>query len=155
MGVATLSAAWLAQPFFKSIDISLVYYGVLWAFLNVTAGFSSVNSYKYEQKHNIPNLLLILGILMSLSFFVIYFLPNYYGLILIFSEISCFIVPPRELQFSSQLEQTTSTYSLSTMKDTFKFSNSLLDRLYFILLVNLERSKMFYQDPQFQSFICI
>ena len=85
MGVSTLSAAWLAQPFFKSIDISLVYYGVLWAFLNVTAGFSSVNSYKYEQKHNTPNLLLILGILMSLSFFVIYFLPNYYGLILIFS----------------------------------------------------------------------
>ena len=85
MGAATLSAAWLAQPFFKSIDISLVYYGVLWAFLNVTAGFSSVNSYKYEQKHNTPNLLLILGILMSLSFFVIYFLPNYYGLILIFA----------------------------------------------------------------------
>ena len=85
MGVATLSAAWLAQPFFKSIDVSLVYYGILWAFLNVTAGFSSVNSYKYEQKHNTPNLLLILGILMSLSFFIIYFLPNYYGLILIFS----------------------------------------------------------------------
>ena len=58
---------------------------MLWAFLNVTAGFSSVNSYKYEQKYNTPNLLLILGILMSLSFFVIYFLPNYYGLILIFS----------------------------------------------------------------------
>ena len=57
MGVSTLSAIWLAQPFFKSIDISLVYYGVLWNFLNVTAGFSSVNSYKYEQKHNIPNLL--------------------------------------------------------------------------------------------------
>ena len=85
MGVATLSAAWLAQPFFKSIDISLIYYGVLWASLNVTAGISSVNSYKYEQKNNTPNLLLILGILMSLSFFIIYLLPNYYGLILIFA----------------------------------------------------------------------
>ena len=85
MGVATLSAAWLAQPFFKSIDISLVYYGVLWASLNVTAGISSVNSYRFEQKYNTPNLLLILGILMSLSFFIIYLLPNYYGLILIFA----------------------------------------------------------------------
>jgi len=85
MGVATLSAAWLAQPFFKSIDISLIYYGVLWASLNVTTGISSVNSYKYEQRYNTPNLMLVLGILMSLSFFIISLLPNYYGLILIFS----------------------------------------------------------------------
>lgn len=85
MGVATLSAAWLAQPFFKSIDISLAYYGILWASLNITAGISSVNSYKQEQKYNTPNLLLNLGVLMSLSFIIIYFTPNYYGLILIFA----------------------------------------------------------------------
>ena len=85
MGVATLSAAWLAQPFFKSIDIPIVYYGVLWASLNITAGISSVNSYKFEQKYNTPNLLLILGLLMSLSFIIIYFTPNYFGLILIFA----------------------------------------------------------------------
>ena len=84
MGVATLSAAWLAQPFFKSIDIPIVFYGVLWASLNITAGISSVNSYKHEQKYNTPNLLLILGLFMSLSFIIIYFTPNYFGLILIF-----------------------------------------------------------------------
>ncbi|MAO71096.1 MAG: MFS transporter [Flavobacteriales bacterium] len=85
MGVATLSAAWLAQPFFKSIDIPIVYYGVLWATLNITAGISSINSYKHEQKYNTPKLLLILGLLMSLSFIIIYFTPNYFGLILIFA----------------------------------------------------------------------
>ena len=85
MGVATLSAAWLAQPFFKSIGVPIVYYGILWAFLNITAGISSVNSYKQEQKYNTPNLLLNLGVLMSLSFIIIYFTPNYYGLILIFA----------------------------------------------------------------------
>ena len=84
MGVATLSAAWLAQPFFKSIDIPIVYYGVLWASLNITAGISSVKSYKHEQKYNTPNLLLILGLFMSLCFIIIYFTPNYFGLILIF-----------------------------------------------------------------------
>ena len=85
MGVATLSAAWLAQPFFKSIDIPIVYYGILWASLNIIAGISSVNSYKFEQKYNTPNLLLLLGLLMSLSFIIIYFTPNYFGLILIFA----------------------------------------------------------------------
>ena len=85
MGVATLSAAWLAQPFFKSIDIPIVYYGILWASLNIIAGISSVNSYKFEQKYNTPNLLLFLGLLMSLSFIIIYFTPNYFGLILIFA----------------------------------------------------------------------
>ena len=84
MGVASLSAAWLAQPFFKSIDIPIVFYGVLWASLNITAGISSVNSYKYEQKYNTPNLLLILGIFMSLCFIIIYFTVNHFGLILIF-----------------------------------------------------------------------
>ena len=85
MGVATLSTAWLAQPFFKNIDIPIVYYGVLWAFFKYYAGISSVNSYKFEQKYNTPNLLLILGLLMSLSFIIIYFTPNYFGLILIFN----------------------------------------------------------------------
>ena len=85
MGVATLSAAWLAQPFFKSIDIPIVFYGVLWASLNITAGISSVNSYKHEQKYNTPNLLFILGLLMSLCFIIIFFTPNYFGLILIFA----------------------------------------------------------------------
>ena len=79
--------AWLAQPFFKSIDIPIVYYGVLWAFLNITAGISSINSYKYEQKYNTPNLLLILGLLMSLIIFCYLLFTKLFGLILIFKYI--------------------------------------------------------------------
>ena len=85
MGVATLSAAWLAQPFFKNLEeITLFYYGILWAGLNITAGISSYSSHKTEEKHNTNNLLSKLGILMSLSFLMVYFLPNYFGLIFIF-----------------------------------------------------------------------
>tara|TARA_B110000914_G_scaffold149777_1_gene131232 strand:- start:440 stop:1603 length:1164 start_codon:yes stop_codon:yes gene_type:complete len=84
MGVATLSAAWLAQPFFKSLDIPLFYYGILWAGLNITAGISSYGSHKTEEKYNTNNLLSTLGIFMSISFLMIYFSPNYLGLIFIF-----------------------------------------------------------------------
>ena len=84
MGVATLSAAWLAQPLFKSIEIPLFYYGILWAALNLTAGISSYKSHKIEKKYNITNILLNIGFLMSLSFFLIYLLPNLLGLIFIF-----------------------------------------------------------------------
>ena len=84
MGVATLSAAWLAQPFFKSIEILLYYYGILWAGLNFTAGISSYGSHKTEKKYSISNLLLNLGVLMSVSFLLVYLLPNYFGLVFIF-----------------------------------------------------------------------
>lgn len=84
MGVASLSAAWLAQPFFKSLDIPLFYYGILWAALNITAGISSYSSHKTEEKYNTNNLLSKLGLFMSISFLMVYFLPNYFGLIFIF-----------------------------------------------------------------------
>ena len=84
MGVATLSVAWLAQPFFQSIEIPIFYYGILWGILNITAGISSYSSYKYDNKYNIINILTVLSILISISFIMIYFSPNYFGLIFIF-----------------------------------------------------------------------
>ena len=84
MGVATLSVAWLAQPFFESLEIPIFYYGILWAALNITAGISSYSSHKTEEKHNTNNLLLKLGFFMSISLLLVYFLPNYFGLIFIF-----------------------------------------------------------------------
>ena len=84
MGVATLSVAWLAQPFFQSIEIPIFYYGILWGILNITAGISSYSSYKYDNKYNIINILTVLSILISISFMMIYFSPNYFGLIFIF-----------------------------------------------------------------------
>ena len=84
MGVSTLSAAWLSQPFFRSIEVPLFYYGILWAALNFTAGISSYRSHKTEKKYNVNNLLMNLGFFMSVSFLLVYFLPNYFGLVFIF-----------------------------------------------------------------------
>ena len=84
IGVASLSAAWLAQPFFEFLDITIYYYGLLWAALNFTAGISSYRSHKTEKKYKLDNLLLHLGILMSFSFALVYFFSTYFGLLFIF-----------------------------------------------------------------------
>ena len=80
MGVATLSIAWLAQPFFQKINIPILYFGLLWALLNLTAGISSFNSHKFNSKNNIFKY----SIIMILSFMLLSIYQSLVGLIFIF-----------------------------------------------------------------------
>ena len=80
MGVATLSIAWLAQPFFQQINIPILYFGLLWALLNLTAGISSFNSHKFNSKNNIFKY----SIIMILSFILLSIYQSLVGLIFIF-----------------------------------------------------------------------
>ena len=80
MGVATLSIAWLAQPFFQEINIPILYFGLLWALLNLTAGLSSFNSHKFNSKNNIFKY----SIIMIVSFILLSIYQSLVGLIFIF-----------------------------------------------------------------------
>ena len=80
MGVATLSIAWLAQPFFQEINIPILYFGLLWALLNLTAGISSFNSHKFSSKSNIFKY----SIIMIVSFILLSLYQSLVGLIFIF-----------------------------------------------------------------------
>ena len=84
MGLATLSMAWFAQPFFKMIDVPILYFGILWAGLNFTAGFASFNSYKIYNYFNINKIILLVSMLMFLLFITIGINKNILGLIAIF-----------------------------------------------------------------------
>ena len=84
MGVGTLSAAWLAQPFFQSIEIPIIYFGLLWATLNMTSGVSSYNSHKIETKSYGNKLLLTVSLIMSFSFVIIFWINNYVGLFFLY-----------------------------------------------------------------------
>ena len=81
IGMATLSAAWFAQPYFTSIDLPLKYFGFVWAMLNLTAGFSSVNSYKLNPLINQKTKLLIIASIIGICFIGLSSINNYYGLI--------------------------------------------------------------------------
>ena len=84
MGVGTLSMAWFSQPFFKEIGIPLVYFGILWAGLNFSAGITSFNSYKYDKYINHKQLKYI-TLAMFISFVLLAFNNTVYGLLFILS----------------------------------------------------------------------
>ncbi len=82
MGVATLSMAWFAQPFFKEIGISIAYFGILWAGLNFSAGITSFNSHKFDKLES-NRMLSSLALAMLLSFFLLGINSNLFGLLFI------------------------------------------------------------------------
>ena len=83
MGVASLSMAWFAQPFFKEIQIPIIYFGILWAGLNFSSGITSFNSYKIEKRYNMCEILTIVTIFMTMSFVLLGMNFNLFGLIFI------------------------------------------------------------------------
>ena len=79
MGIATLSIAWFVQPFLMEIDTPIIYYGIIWAFLNFTAGITSYCSHFF----NNHNLLIYISLIMISSLILLGFNISYYGLIFI------------------------------------------------------------------------
>ncbi len=47
-GTATLTFAWLVQPFFKAIGVPVELFGILWTALNLSVGISSAFAYRFE-----------------------------------------------------------------------------------------------------------
>ena len=83
MGVATLSIAWFSQPFFKEIGVPLVYFGILWAGLNFSAGITSFNAHLFKQKIKNDNILISLSLAMLISFILLGLNNSLFGLIFI------------------------------------------------------------------------
>jgi MFS family permease len=81
IGMATLSAAWFAQPYLSLIDLPIKWFGIIWAILNVTAGFSSVNSYRLTSVVSHKTKLYLVSIIIGVSFIILSFIESYFGLI--------------------------------------------------------------------------
>lgn len=79
MGIATLSIAWFVQPFLMEIETPILYYGIIWAFLNFTAGITSY----YSHLFNNDNLLIYISLTMIISLILLGFYVSYFGLIFI------------------------------------------------------------------------
>jgi MFS family permease len=79
MGIATLSIAWFVQPFLMEIETPILYYGIIWAFLNFTAGITSY----YSHLFNNDNLLIYISLTMIISLILLSLYVSYFGLIFI------------------------------------------------------------------------
>jgi MFS family permease len=83
-GTATLTFAWLVQPYFLAIGLPIELYGIFWTALNLTVGFSSVFAHKVEiflgKKYSIFAIIL----LISLGYFLSGIIISYWGIAFLF-----------------------------------------------------------------------
>jgi len=91
MGVGTLSIAWFVQPFLLELDTPLVYYGIIWASLNIIAGVTSYYSYIFKNS----NLLIYISFIMIISLISLGINISVYGfLFIVFIYIIRGIITP-------------------------------------------------------------
>ena len=67
-GTATLTFAWLVQPYFKAIGLRVELYGIMWTALNLSVGVSSAFAFMWAGKLKIKYEVLIIIILLSLGY---------------------------------------------------------------------------------------
>ena len=79
MGIGTLSIAWFVQPFLMEIDTPLIYYGIIWASLNIITGITSYYSYIFDK----GKILIFISLSMLISFILLGFNISIYGFIFI------------------------------------------------------------------------
>lgn len=83
-GTATLTFAWLVQPFFKAINLPVEMFGVFWTALNLSVGISSVFAHKVEAFLGGRWSIIMVVILLSLGYFLSGIYVSYWGLAFLF-----------------------------------------------------------------------
>lgn len=83
-GTATLTFAWLVQPFFKAIDLPIEMFGIFWTALNLAVGVSSVFAHKIELFLGKRNSLLLIVVLVAAGYFLSGIAISYGGIAFLF-----------------------------------------------------------------------
>ena len=69
-GAATLTFAWLVQPFFKAVGLSVGLFGIFWTALNLTVGISSAFAYRVDDFLGQRKSVLTIILLLSAGYFL-------------------------------------------------------------------------------------
>jgi MFS family permease len=83
-GTATLTFAWLVQPFFKAIDLPVEFFGIMWTALNLSAGVSSAFAFRFEGWLKKPYEIIIIIGLLSAGYILSGLAIGYEGLLFLF-----------------------------------------------------------------------
>lgn len=83
-GTATLTFAWLVQPFFKAIGLPVEFFGIFWTALNLSVGISSIFAYKVEEFLGKRWSILMVILLLSVGYFLAGISISYWGLAFLF-----------------------------------------------------------------------
>jgi MFS family permease len=83
-GTATLTFAWLVQPFFKAIGLPVEMFGIFWTALNLTVGVSSIFAHRVELFFGKRYTLLVIILLLATGYFLAGITITYWGLAALF-----------------------------------------------------------------------
>jgi MFS family permease len=75
VGAATLTMAWFAQPFFKSVNLPLGWYGAVWAILNLSVGLAALKAWHIEEKLGASRTVILFTILIIGGYFLLSLFP--------------------------------------------------------------------------------
>jgi len=84
IGAATLTMAWFAQFFFKSVDIPIAIYGVIWTALNFTVGITALYAFKIEQWVGRKSTIISICAVISVGFILIGLINSVYAFVVLF-----------------------------------------------------------------------
>lgn len=83
-GTATLTFAWLVQPFFIAINLPEEFFGIFWTALNLSVGISSIFAHKVEAFFGKRWSILLVIIFLSIGYFLAGISISYWGFIFLF-----------------------------------------------------------------------
>jgi len=83
-GTATLTFAWLVQPYFLAIKLPVELYGIFWTALNLTAGVSSVFAHRFEMFFGKTWSLIAIVLLITLGYFLSGVAISMWGIMFLF-----------------------------------------------------------------------
>lgn len=80
IGASTLTMAWFAQPYFKSVHLPLTWYGITWGVLNLSVGIAALWAWKVERRLGPRRTVLMFALILITGYLSISFLAFYAGL---------------------------------------------------------------------------
>jgi len=84
-GMTTLTLAWFVQPYFKTIDLPLEWYGVLWTALNLSVGITAFVAYKAGRIIRPGTMLPAVAVLTGGGFLLLGFMQGLWGIGVLFA----------------------------------------------------------------------
>ncbi len=83
-GTATLSFAWLVQPFLKEIGTPIAWFGIIWTLLNLSVGISSIFAHRIESVFSRKKTALIILFLITTTYILSGLSIFFWGILFLF-----------------------------------------------------------------------
>ena len=75
-GASTLTMAWFAQPFFKSANMPLSWYGTVWAILNLAVGVAAIQAWKIDRELGTVRTVILFSVIIVSGFLALALFPS-------------------------------------------------------------------------------